>query len=189
MRNGRTYQIRNIRRLGTWSLQDGVPGVRTEELGNEQLRRASSGDRVDDVQYGADDRNVYRTDRRQRMQNVRLDQDALDNEKMFKLQRSKSGHQERLTELNNKISVLLFDAKNEDAVKELVKLFNRQWKRFSLVHDEILLFANHNKPCVASAIQVYKEQVAKSTELFNKVSQYLQSHADESLSRRFRGKK
>ena len=55
-----------------------------------------------------------------------LDQDALDNEKMFKLQRSKSGHQGRLTELNNKISVLLFDAKNEDAVKELVKLSNRQ---------------------------------------------------------------
>ena len=109
------------------------------------------------------------------MQNVRLDQDALDNEKMFKLQDQKSGHQGRLTELNNKISVPLFDAKNEDAVKELVKLFNRQRKRFNLVHDEILLFANHNKPCVASAIQVYEEQVAKSTELFNKDSQYLQS--------------
>ena len=39
--------------LGHGSLEDGVPGVRTEELGNEQLRRVSSGDRVYDVQYGA----------------------------------------------------------------------------------------------------------------------------------------
>ena len=58
--------------LGLGSLEHGVPGVRTEELGNEQLRRASLGDRVDDILYGADDQNVYRTDRRQRMQNVRF---------------------------------------------------------------------------------------------------------------------
>ena len=46
-----------------------------------------------------------------------------------------------------------------------------------------MLFANHNQPCVASAIQVYEEQVAKRTELFNKVSQYLQTHADEKVVR------
>ena len=61
-------------------------------------------------------------DRRERRPNVRLDQDAVNREKMLKLQRSRSGHQRHLTELNNKISVLLFDVKNEDAVKELVKL-------------------------------------------------------------------
>ena len=119
--------------------------------------RASSnaGDKFDDVQYGAVGQDVYRIDRRERRPNVRLDQDAVNREKMLKLQRSRSGHQGHLTELNNKISVLLFDAKNEDAVKEQVKLFNTQWERSSLVHHEILLLANHNQISVANATQVY----------------------------------
>ena len=114
---------------------------------------------------------------------MRLDQDAVNHEKMLKLQRSRSEHQGHLTELNNKISVLLFDAKNEDAVKELVQLFNIQWERFSLVHHEILLFANHNQLSVASATEVYEQQVAKKPELLAKVSQYLQSRVDEKVTR------
>ena len=149
--------------MGLGSLEDGVLEARIDELVNEQLRRASSnaGDKFDDVQYEAVGQDVYRIDRRERRPNVRLDQDAVNHEKMLKLQRSRSGHQGHLTELNNKISVFLFDAKNEEAVKELVKLFNRQWERSSLVHHEILLFANHNQLNVANATQVYEEQVAK----------------------------
>ena len=123
VRNGRTWQIRYKDALGLGSLEDGVLEARTDELVNEQLRRASSnaGDKFDDVQYGAVGQNVYRMDKRERRPNVRLDQDAVNREKMLKLQRSRSGHQRHLTELNNKISVLLFDVKNEDAVKELVE--------------------------------------------------------------------
>ena len=162
--------------LGT---HGGVQAVGTDELVNEQLRRARSGERDDVAQFGAVGQEVYQRDKREGRPNIRVDQDAVNAERMLKLQRSRSGHQGHLTELNNKISVLLYDTYNVDSVKELLELFNRQWERFNLVHNEVLLFADNDHSTVASAMHAYKAQFARKTELLNKVSQYLQSHDRE----------
>jgi hypothetical protein len=79
----------------------------------------------------------------------------------------------------NRAELYLYDTYNVDSVKELLELFNRQWERFNLVHNEVLLFADYDPSTVASAMHAYKEQFARKTELLNKVSQYLQSHDRE----------
>jgi hypothetical protein len=79
----------------------------------------------------------------------------------------------------NRAELYLYDTYNVDSVKELLQLFNRQWERFNLVHNEVLLFADYDPSTVASAMHAYKEQFARKTELLNKVSQYLQSHDRE----------
>ena len=156
--------------LGT---HGGVQAVGTDELVNEQLSQARSGERDDVAHFGAVGQDVYQRDKRERRPNIRLGQDAVNAERMLKLQRSRRGHQGHLTELNNKISsVLLHETYNVDSVKELLELFNRQWERFNLVHNEVLLFADNDHSTVASAMHAYKEQFAKKTELLNKVSQY-----------------
>jgi hypothetical protein len=149
-----------------------VQAVGTDELVNEQLSRARSGERDDVAHFGAVGQDVYQRDKRARRPNIRLGQDAVNAERMLKLQRSRRRHQGHLTELNNKISVILHDTYNVDSVKELLELFNRQWERFNLVHNEVLLFADNDHSTVASAMHAYKEQFARKTELLNKVSQY-----------------
>ena len=165
--------------LGLGTHDDGVQGVLADEFANEESRRGTSGEGNDATQPRAIGQDVYRRDKRERRPNICLDIDAVNAERMLKLQRSRSGHQGHLTELNNKISVLLYDSKNVEAVKELVELFNRQWERFNLIHNEILLFADHEPSTVASAMHAYDDQLARKTELLNKVTNYLQSRERE----------
>ncbi len=165
--------------LGLGTHDDGVQGVLADVFANEESRRGTSGEGNDATLPRAVGQDVYRRDKRERRPNIRLDIDAVNAERMLKLQRSRSGHQGHLTELNNKISVLLYDSKNVEAVKELVELFNRQWERFNLIHNEILLFADREPSTVASVMHAYDDQLARKTELLNKVTNYLQSRERE----------
>ena len=77
--------------------------------------------------------------RRETRQNTRLNSEELVAEKLMKLKNSRSGHAGHLTYLANKISTLLTDNSNIKTVKELSVMFDRQWDRFELVHDEIII--------------------------------------------------
>jgi hypothetical protein len=55
---------------------------------------------------------------------------------------------EQLRRTRSGESVLLYDTYNVDSVKELLELFNRQWERFNLVHNEVLLFADNDHSTV-----------------------------------------
>ena len=94
---------------------------------------------------------------RDRRPNVRLDLDAVNAERLVKLKRSRSGHQGHLTDLYNKISILLSDTKYAREVKELRDIVNRQWERFALIHDEILACAIGDTLAVENARVVYGE--------------------------------
>ncbi len=108
-----------------------------------------------------------------------LDIDAVNAERMLKLQRFRSGHQGHLTELNNKISILLYDFKNIETVKELLELFSRQRERFNLIHNEILFLADHEPSTIASVMHAHNDQLARKTELLYKATNYLQSRERE----------
>ncbi len=179
MRDGRTSLEMYNNALGLGTHDDAVQGVLADEFTNEQSRRGTSDEGNDATQPRAVGQDMYRQDKRERRPNILLDIDAVNAERMLKLQRSRSGHQGHLTELNNKISVLLYDSKNVEAVKELVELFNRQWEWFNLIHNEILLFADHKPSTIASVMHAYDDQLARKTELLNTVTNYLQSRERE----------
>ena len=82
------------------------------------------------AKFGAVGRDVYATHKRERRRNIRLDPEAVNAETILRLQRSRSGHQGHLTDLNDKISVLLNSTNNAEVVKELSELFKRQRERF-----------------------------------------------------------
>ena len=129
------------------------------------------------AQFGAVGRDVYATRKRERRRNIRLDLEALNAETILRLQRSRSGHQGHLRDLNDKISVLLNNTNNAEVVKELSELFKRQRKRFSLVHEEIMLFASRGTSAVSSATHVCKDQFVRKTKLLEKVNNYLQAES------------
>jgi hypothetical protein len=54
-----------------------VQAVGTDELVNEQLRRARSGERDNVVQFGGGGQDVYQRDKQERRPNIRLGQDAV----------------------------------------------------------------------------------------------------------------
>ncbi len=111
---------------------------------------------------------------RDRRPNVRLDLDAVNAERLVKLKRSRSGHQGHLTDLYNKISILLSDTKYAREVKELRDIVNRQWERFALIHDEILACTIGDTLAVENARVVYGEQSQRRTEVLDKISRYLE---------------
>jgi hypothetical protein len=77
---------------------------------------------------------------------------------VLRLVKSRSGHQGRLTHINNQISTLLYDSSNITAVKELREVFERQWERFSLVHEDILIHIGNDTSAVANVDATFNEQ-------------------------------
>jgi hypothetical protein len=116
--------------------------------------------------------------RRQTRQNTRLNSEELVAEKLMKLNNSRSGHAGHLTYLANKISTLLTDNSNIKTVKELSVMFDRQWDRFELVHDEILVYASQDELTKENAFRVYNEQSQRKLDLFEKILQYLDRAED-----------
>ena len=111
---------------------------------------------------------------RDRRPNVCLDLDAVNAERLVKLKRSRSGHQGHLTDLCNKISILLSDTKYAREVKKLRDIVNRQWERFALIHDEILACTTRDTLAVENARVVYGEQSRRRTKVLDKISRYLE---------------
>ena len=99
---------------------------------NIQRQKTRAEDRENASEIGAVDQDVYPDRaRRERRPNTRLYLDAVNAERLVRLQKSRSGPQGRLTDLNNKISDLLYDVGNMSVVKEMSEIFERQWGRFS----------------------------------------------------------
>ena len=106
---------------------------------------------------------------------ARLNVDAVNAERLVKLKRSRSGHQGYLTVLYKKISILLSDTKHAREVKELRDIINREWDRFTFIHDEILACVAEDTLAIENARLLFGEQAQKRTALLNTVSQYLES--------------
>ena len=106
---------------------------------------------------------------------ARLNLDAVNAERLVKLKRSRSSHQGYLTVLYKKISILLSDTKHAREVKELRDIINREWDRFTFIHDEILACVAEDTLAIENACLLFGEQAQKRTALLNTVSQYLES--------------
>lgn len=98
---------------------------------------------------------------------------ASEAEMVSRLMKSRSGHQGRLTHINNQISPLLYDSNNIAVVQELREIFERQWERFTLVHEDILIYVANDSLAVANAKATFNEQANRRAELLEKISQYL----------------
>lgn len=99
-------------------------------------------------------------------------------EMVSRLVKSRSGHQGRLTHINNQISTLLYDSNNVTIVRELPKeMFERQWKRFSLVHGDILIYVANDTLAMTNAKATFNEQASRRRKLLNKINNYLSNEA------------
>ena len=131
------------------------------------------GERRVNVQANEQDSHSDERPRRVRGLNTRMNSEDITTEMLVRLKKLRSGHQGHLTSLANKISALLIDTSYIREVKELSQLFDRQWERFELVHNEILACAGHDRSTRENAVQVYNEQSHRKIELVDKVTQYI----------------
>lgn len=102
---------------------------------------------------------------------------ASEAEMVSRLMKSRSGHQGRLTHLSNQISPLLYDSNNVAVVRELREIFERQWERFTLMHEDILIYVANDSLAVANAKATFNEQANRRAKLLDKISQYLSNEA------------
>ena len=104
---------------------------------------------------------------------------ASGDEMVSRLVKPRSGHQGRLMHINNQISTLLYDSSNITAVRELKEMFERQWERFRLVHEDILIYIGNDTSAVANAEATFNEQASRRVELLDKISNYLSNKATD----------
>ena len=90
--------------------------------------------------------------------------------------KSRSGHQEHLTYIDNQISTLLYDSNNVTIVRELKEMFERQWERFSL-HDNILIYTANDILALTNAKATFNEKASPRAELLDNINNYLSNKA------------
>ena len=92
--------------------------------------------------------------------------------------KSRDGHHGRLTHINNQISTLLYESNNATIVGKLPKkMFERQWKQFSLVHGDILIYVANDTLAMKNAKGTFNEQASQKRKLLNKINYYLTNEA------------
>jgi hypothetical protein len=58
-------------------------------------------------------------------------------------------------------------------------MFERQWERFSLVHEDILVYIGNDTSAVANVEATFNEQASRRAELLDKISNYLSNKATD----------
>jgi uncharacterized lipoprotein YddW (UPF0748 family) len=64
-------------------------------------------------------------------------------------------------------------------VKELREMFEQQWERFSLIHEDILIYIGNDTSAVATAEATFNEQASRRAEVLDKISNYLSNKATD----------
>ena len=86
---------------------------------------------------------------RVRLQNITLDWDGIQSEKLLQLKRSRSSKKGTLTRVQNEIKELMLSSSNYDLVKDRIKEFKQFLQEFKEAHA-----AYHSQLCEENEIRV-----------------------------------